>query len=98
MRRLLGGIFMVTSALLLAAGVAIVLIGERRKPRLRNSERPFSIKRTKSEVGYVYWILKGRGKYKCYILCDSWQEAVAEANRRLQSETEDRAEFAFARS
>jgi hypothetical protein len=88
---------MVTSVLLLAAGVAVVLISERRKPRLRSPERPFSIKRTKSEVGYVYWILEGRGKYKCYLLCDSWQEAVVEVNRRLQSETEDHAEFAFTR-
>jgi hypothetical protein len=74
MRRLLG-IFALTSILL-------ILVVGRRKPK--PTERPFHIRRTKSEVGYVYWILEGRGKHKCYVLCDSWQEAVAEANRRLQ--------------
>jgi hypothetical protein len=47
------------------------------------TERHFSIKRTKSEVGYVYWILEGYGKYKCFVLCDSWDEAVAQAKARL---------------
>ncbi len=49
----------------------------------KEAERNFSIKRTKSEVGYVYWILEGYGKYKCFILCDSWDEAVAQAKARL---------------
>jgi hypothetical protein len=48
-----------------------------------DAERNFSIKRTKSEVGYVYWILEGYGKYKCFILCDSWDEAVAQAKAKL---------------
>jgi hypothetical protein len=47
------------------------------------TERHFSIKRTKSEVGYVYWILEGYGKYKCFVLCDSWDEAVAQAKAKL---------------
>ena len=46
--------------------------------------RNFSIKRTKSEVGYVYWILEGYGRYKCFILCDTWEEAVATAKTRLE--------------
>lgn len=46
-------------------------------------ERNFSIKRTKSEVGYVYWILEGYGKYKCFILCDSWDEAVTQAKSKM---------------
>jgi hypothetical protein len=95
MRRLVAGIFVVTSTLLLAAGVIVILVGRRRKPK--RVERPFSIKRTKSEVGYVYWILEGHGKYKCFVLCDSWQEAIAEAQRRLQGEMEEHAEFALAR-
>jgi hypothetical protein len=49
----------------------------------KGAERNFSIKRTKSEVGYVYWILEGYGKYKCFILCDSWDEAVAQAQAKM---------------
>jgi hypothetical protein len=49
----------------------------------QDAGRNFSIKRTKSEVGYVYWILEGYGKYKCFILCDTWDEAVAQAKARL---------------
>jgi len=48
-----------------------------------DAARNFSIKRTKSEVGYVYWILEGYGKYKCFILCDSWDEAVEQAKAKL---------------
>lgn len=46
-------------------------------------ERNFSIKRTRSEVGFVYWILEGHGKYKCYVLCDSWAEAIETAKSRM---------------
>jgi len=49
----------------------------------RDAKRNFSIKRTKSEVGYVYWILEGYGRYKCFVLCDSWDEAVAQAQAKL---------------
>jgi hypothetical protein len=45
-------------------------------------QRNFTIKRTKSEVGYVYWILEGHGRYKCFVLCDTWEEAVAQATAR----------------
>ena len=46
--------------------------------------RNFSIKRTKSEVGFVYWILEGFGRYKCYVLCDSWEEAVEQAKIQME--------------
>jgi len=49
----------------------------------KDAARNFSIKRTKSEVGYVYWILEGYGKYKCFILCDTWEEAVEQAKAKL---------------
>jgi hypothetical protein len=48
------------------------------------AQRNFSIKRTKSEVGFVYWILEGRGRYKCFIHCDTWEEAVAQAKARIE--------------
>ena len=49
----------------------------------RSKQRNFSIKRTKSEVGFVYWILEGYGAYKCFILCDTWDEAVAQAQLKM---------------
>lgn len=56
------------------------------KPESLKADRHFSIKRTRSEVGYVYWILEGYGQYKCFVLCDSWDEAVAQAKARLAGE------------
>lgn len=43
----------------------------------------FSIRRTKSDLGYVYWVLKGYGEFQCFILFDTWREAVDEASRRI---------------
>jgi hypothetical protein len=63
---------------------------------LTRSDRQFSIKRTKSEVGYVYWILEGYGKHKCFVLCDTWEEAMEQAKTRLDSEKEDSQEFLYA--
>ena len=63
---------------------------------LHRSDRQFSIKRTKSEVGYVYWILEGFGKHKCFVLCDTWEEAMEQAKARLDSDKEDSQEFIFA--
>jgi hypothetical protein len=60
------------------------------------SDRQFSIKRTKSEVGYVYWVLEGYGRHKCFVLCDSWEEAMEQAKARLDSEKEDSQEYIFA--
>jgi len=63
---------------------------------INRGDRQFSIKRTKSEVGYVYWILEGYGKHKCFVLCDTWEEAMEQAKTRLDSEKEDSHEFIFA--
>jgi hypothetical protein len=43
----------------------------------------FSIRRTKSELGYVYWVLQGHGAFQCFVLFDSWREAIDEAVRRV---------------
>jgi hypothetical protein len=63
---------------------------------LSRADRQFSIKRTRSEVGYVYWILEGFGNHKCFVLCDTWEEAMEQAKTRLESEKEDSQEFIFA--
>ena len=47
-------------------------------------------------MGYVYWILEGFGKHKCFVLCDTWEEAMEQAKARLESEKEDSQEFIFA--
>jgi len=66
------------------------------RPAPNRTDRQFSIKRTKSEVGYVYWILEGYGKHKCFVLCDTWEEAMEQAKTRLDSDSEDSQEFLFA--
>jgi hypothetical protein len=43
----------------------------------------FKVRQTRSELGYVYWVLQGFGCYKSFALFDTWQEAMAEAQRRL---------------
>ena len=43
----------------------------------------FSIRRTKSEFGYVYWVLQGFGEFQCFVLYDTWREAMEEASRRV---------------
>ncbi len=53
-------------------------------PPKPETERKFSIKRMKSDVGSVYWMLEGFGKYKCFVLCDSWEEAMQLANAKLE--------------
>ena len=49
------------------------------KPR----QRCFEIRRTKSELGYVYWVLRGFGSFKCFELYDTWAEAMNHASSRL---------------
>jgi hypothetical protein len=48
----------------------------------------FSIRRTKSELGYVYWVLHGYGEFQCFVLYDTWREAVEEALRRVSEHRE----------
>ena len=50
---------------------------------IRSHERLFVIRRTKSELGYTYWVLQGFHSCKCFLLFDTWQEAMDEANLRL---------------
>jgi hypothetical protein len=53
-------------------------------PETAGRERDFfSIRRTKSEFGYVYWVLQGFGVFQCFVLYDTWREAMDEAYRRV---------------
>ena len=60
--------------------VANVPIDEVPKARTRC----FEIRRTKSELGYTYWVLRGFGAFRCFELHDTWQEAMNEATGRLE--------------
>jgi hypothetical protein len=46
------------------------------KPRLK-------ISRTRSELGYTYWVLRETGANPNYALFDTWREAMDEAVRRI---------------
>jgi hypothetical protein len=46
------------------------------KPRLKVSQ-------TRSELGYVYWIVREFGANPSYALFDTWREAMDEVTRRM---------------
>jgi hypothetical protein len=84
MRRL----FLTAGTILFAVGMAGLLIGfERLRSRSESRAKPercFRIRRTKLDADYVYWVVEGLGRHKCFVLCDTWQDAIDEANRRLR--------------
>ena len=43
------------------------------------------IRRTRSELGYTYWVLHGFGRYQGFALFDTWQEAIDESLSRIRS-------------
>lgn len=54
--------------------------------RVTASQRDyFKIHRSRLEPGYTYWVLQGFGKYRCFVLCDTWPEAMDETFSRLKS-------------
>jgi hypothetical protein len=76
------------SGIVLLSGVAAVLVGvERfiaprpaaRKPRIDY----FSIRQTRSELGYTFWVLQGHCYFASFTLFDTWREAMDEANLRV---------------
>jgi hypothetical protein len=97
LKRLIDGLARKRSGLALLTGVTIVLEGvERlmstRKPVTPLAPRPavlrprtdyFSIKRSKSDFGFTYWVLQGHGYFSSFALFDTWREAMDEANHRI---------------
>ncbi len=55
---------------------------KRKRPGMPMALDRFSIRRTRSELGYTYWVLQGYGKYSGFALFDTWQEAIDEVQRR----------------
>jgi hypothetical protein len=43
------------------------------------------ITQTKSELGYVYWVVREFGANPSYALFDTWQEAMNEVTRRMNA-------------
>jgi hypothetical protein len=96
LRKMFGGVWKTSKALALAAGGVGLVVALQRflsKPSRQqldsSASRPlngrrdyFQIRRTKSDVGYTYWVLRGFGDFECYVLLDTWQEAMDEACRR----------------
>jgi hypothetical protein len=60
-----------------------------RRTKLQVGMRPMKfdagIRRGGFELGYTYWVLQGLGRHRCFVLCDTWQEAMEEATARLNS-------------
>ncbi len=83
----------VACAIGLLAGVqSLMSAGSAKKARMHVARTPaerrqridyFSIRRTRLDSDYVYWVLQGFGKYQCFVLLDTWREAMDEALRRL---------------
>jgi len=56
-----------------------------RMPAPHPREHYFQVRRTKSELGYTYWYLQGHGCFQCFLLFDTWREAMDEANIRVHA-------------
>jgi hypothetical protein len=90
-----GGLVFVAGAIGLLASVEYLLAMRAPKPdrtpgsRLRNqSTHPtprFKITQTRSELGYVYWVVRVVGGNPSYALFDTWREAMDEVNHRVKA-------------
>ena len=92
-----GGVILVAGAIGVLAGVQHFLSGQAVAPlaiSLPSYPKPhgmpkpldrFSIRQTRSELGYTYWVLQGFGKFRGFTLFDTWQEAIDEVQRRVRT-------------
>lgn len=62
------------------------------KPAPARTKARLKITQTRSELGYVYWVLREFGANPRYSLFDTWQEAMDEANRRINAAAEVQAD------
>jgi hypothetical protein len=85
-----GGIILVAGTIGLLTGVKQLMSippGVKSKERVarykvNNGVDRFTIRRTRSELGYTFWVLQGFGRYRGFTLFDTWQEAISEVERR----------------
>lgn len=90
-----GGVMLVAGTIGVLAGVKHLMSSSRAaaaqpviirpQPARAKSVDRFSIRRTQSELGYTYWVLQGHGQHRGFALFDSWQEAMDEAQRRINT-------------
>ena len=52
-------------------------------PAIEQRVHFFTVKQTKSELGYTYWVLQGHGRYASFELFDTWSEAISAAEAHL---------------
>lgn len=82
-----GAIGVVAAARYVLRGAAVSTIkpaGEAESKVNKDRAHYFRIRRTQSELGYAYWVLRGYGDFRCFELYDTWREACDEALRRTQ--------------
>ena len=90
------GLFLVSGAIGVLSGVEYLLAAHTLKYipaqwaiRCRATARPvkarLKIAQTRSDLGYVYWVLRQTGTNPNYALFDTWQQAMDEASRRLEA-------------
>ncbi len=58
---------------------------DRKHPGMPRPLDRFTIRRTRSELGYTYWVLQGFGRHTGFALFDTWQEAIDEVRRRTET-------------
>lgn len=97
LKRLIDGLSRNKRGIALLTGMAAVLGGVERLMSSRKPTIPisppnivlnrrtdyFSIRRTKSDLGFTYWVLQGHGYFVSFALFDTWREAIDEANLRV---------------
>jgi methylthioribose-1-phosphate isomerase len=86
------GLVVFVGAIGILAGLGYVLAARTPKAdrsRSRNdpklSRHRMKVTQTRSELGYVYWVVRETGENAKYALFDTWQEAMDEANRRMKA-------------
>jgi hypothetical protein len=93
------GLTVVASAIGVLTGIESILTSRNRAAKaLRNPVTPepiaqasareplrqrFKITQTRSELGYVYWVVRDSSANPSYALFDSWREAMDEVANRL---------------
>jgi hypothetical protein len=60
---------------------------EPKRPQVRTDY--FSIRQTRSDLGYVYWVLQGHGRFASFALFDSWREAMDAAHQHISEAAPD---------
>ena len=84
------GLVVVASAIGLLVGAEYLLAlrtpkPDRARPRSQSAivKQRIKVTQTRSELGYVYWVVRETGANPTYTLFDTWQEAMDEVNRRM---------------